>query len=241
MFPLNQRRYRPKRGRSIEALLSVSKKHMALLENEYNASIRDNDVRDELKVTIKNIFENLRSVFDYIARDVFESCCPGATMPDRLYFPVSDNDKKYEDKVRRDFPGLIESHPRIYELMKGIQDTKAQWWDAFSQATNANKHDDLLDQIRIERYQVTVTDSSGRSASWTSGAQFIGHVEVLGVRIDPKTQRPEANDRVTTTEVPHVDFRFSGIDENVLDFTGRSIKLTEEFYRKMVRELSSPQ
>lgn len=62
-----------KRTSSIEALLKRATSDLGELKAAYNASLHEQHVRDDLKVSIKNIFENLRSCLDYLAQDTFDT------------------------------------------------------------------------------------------------------------------------------------------------------------------------
>ena len=55
-----------KRAASIEALLRKANADFAGLRGAYDSSLHEMHVREDLKVAIKNIFENLRSCLDYL-------------------------------------------------------------------------------------------------------------------------------------------------------------------------------
>ena len=76
------------RSASIEALICKSRASFDDLKRQYEASLHEKAVREDLKVDIKNIFENLRSCLDYMAQELFDAFCKGAKKPDRLYFPI---------------------------------------------------------------------------------------------------------------------------------------------------------
>ena len=63
-----------KRENSIKALINKSKKTFDPLKKDYQASLNQKGVSEELKINIKNIFENLRSCLDYLAHDIFDTC-----------------------------------------------------------------------------------------------------------------------------------------------------------------------
>jgi hypothetical protein len=62
-----------KRAASIEALLRKVNADFAGLRVAYDASLHQKTVSEDLKVAIKNIFENLRSCLDYLAQDIFDA------------------------------------------------------------------------------------------------------------------------------------------------------------------------
>ena len=59
-----------KRATSIEALLRKARADFVDLKVAYTASLEEKNVREDLKVAIKNILENLRSCLDYLAHDI---------------------------------------------------------------------------------------------------------------------------------------------------------------------------
>jgi hypothetical protein len=77
-----------KRAASIEALIRKSREGLADLKKAYETSLHELVIRDDLKVDIKNIFENLRSCLDFLAQELFEAFCKGAKKPAKLYFPI---------------------------------------------------------------------------------------------------------------------------------------------------------
>ena len=67
-----------KRTSSIQALLRRATSDLQKIEEEYQASLHRQQVPDELRVDIKHLFENLRSVLDYVAHDIRDRYCPTA-------------------------------------------------------------------------------------------------------------------------------------------------------------------
>lgn len=66
-----------KRAASNEALIRKSHEGYTDLGKAYDASLHDKTIRDDLKVDIKNIFENLRLCLDCLAYELFEAFCKG--------------------------------------------------------------------------------------------------------------------------------------------------------------------
>lgn len=63
---------------SINALLERSKQDLTGIEQEYNKSLHTKKIEPSLKIDIKNLCENLRSVLDYLARDIRDKFSPPA-------------------------------------------------------------------------------------------------------------------------------------------------------------------
>jgi len=212
-----------KRDASIEALLRKARTDFAELKAAYESSLHEKTIREDLRVSIKNIFENLRSCLDYVAHDIFESKCSAAKKPDRLYFPIRPSVAEFRQAATKDFPGLEQSAPAVHAVLDAVQPYRDPWLGQFNKLNNHNKHQDLVEQTRTESRQVTVSRGGG-SVSWGPGVTFGGGVSVMGVPIDPRTQLPVPNDVVKTDVVTWVDFRFAEIDQPVLPFVEASLQ-----------------
>jgi hypothetical protein len=219
------------RAKSIEALLARATQDFTDLKKAYDTSLHEKHVREDLKVSIKNIYENLRSCLDYIAHDTFEKFC-ASKKPARLYFPIRSTANEFTQAVSKDFPALETSAPGLYACLEAVQPYNAAWLGKFNKLNNHNKHQDLVEQTRTESRHVTVS-SRGGSVSWGPGVTFGSGVSVVGVPIDPRTQMPIPNDVANTEVVIWVDFRFKEIDAPVLGFTEQSIATVEELFKKV--------
>jgi len=218
-----------KRASSIEALLRKSHSTFAELKQAYDASLHEQNVREDLKVDIKNIFENLRSCLDYLARDIFEAHCPLAKSPDRLYFPIRATATEFNQAINRDYPGLQTTSPVVCSILEDAQPYRDPWLGQFNRLNNDNKHQDLVEQTRVESRQVTVSRGGG-SVSWGPGVTFHGNVSVMGVPIDPRTQLPIPNKVAQTQVTIWVDFRFKENRMSVIPFIEESLKNVERIY-----------
>ena len=221
-----------KRSDSIEALLKKARGDFTRLKDEYNASLHEKHVRDDLKVSIKNIFENLRSCLDYLAHDIFEKHCTAATKPDRLYFPIRASAPEFGSVIAKDYPALQTTAPQVHRLLEAVQPYRDPWLGQFNKLNNHNKHQDLVEQSRTEARQVAVSRGGG-AVSWGSGVTFGSGVAVMGVPIDPKTQMPVPNTIARTELVIWVDFRFREIDQSVLPFIEASIENVDKLFSSL--------
>lgn len=222
-----------KRAASIEALLQRANADFQRLQAEYQASLTEKRVRDDLKVSIKNMFENLRSCLDYMAQDIFEIHCPHAKKPDRLYFPIRSTAAEFASATAKDFPGLQQNAKDVYDALEAVQPHANPWLGQFNKLNNHNKHQNLAEQTRTESRRVTVSGAGGGSVSWGPGVRFGPGVRVLGVPIDPATQMPVPNSQVKTDVKIWVDFRFAEIDQPVLPFLQASIQQVDALFRRL--------
>lgn len=219
-----------KRATSIEALLTKASADFEELRTAYNSSLDEKHVREDLKVLIKNIFENLRSCLDYIAQDTFDTHCAAAKKPDRLYFPIRATAPEFSQAMLKDYPSLQTTAKAVYDLFESVQPYQDPWLGQFNKLNNHNKHQDLVEQTRTEARHVTVSRDGG-SVSWGPGVTFGSGVSVVGVPIDSKTQMPVPNTVAKTEVVTWVDFRFKEIDEPVLRFVEYSIQSVDKLFQ----------
>ena len=223
-----------KRTASIEALIKKSRESFIDLREAYEKSLHEKTIREDLRVDIKNIFENLRSCLDYLAQELFETHCAGHHKPDRLYFPIRSSSADFSQVVGRDFPGLMAVCRPAYDYLESIQPYHAPWLGQFNRLNNENKHQNLSEQTRTESRTVSVTHPGGGGVSWGPGVTFGGGVSVMGVPIDPRTQLPVPNNLVQTTITTWVDFRFAEIDQSALHFVELSINNVEAAFKELL-------
>ena len=214
------------REKNIVALVSRCRSTLDDLKGAYQSSLNAKEVSKELKIDIKNILENLRSCLDYLAHDIHDEFIPGTIS--RLYFPICDTVEKLENAIARDYSGLDQISPDVYNLLEEVQPYNDDWLGNFNRLTNNNKHEDLEEQTRTETKRVTVSAKSGNgSVSWGSGVTFGSGVSVMGVPIDSNTQLPVPNSTTETKIEIWVDFKFAENGESVIPFLTKSIDKVE--------------
>jgi hypothetical protein len=221
-----------KRAASIEALLRKANQDFVGLKTAYESSLHEKHVREDLKVSIKNIFENLRSCLDYLAQDIFETHCATARKPKRLYFPIRATPAEFVSAISKDYPNLQSTAKVVYDTLEAAQPFHDPWLGQFNKLNNHNKHQDLVEQTRTEARHVTVSRGGG-SVSWGPGVTFGSGVSVMGVPIDPRTQMPVPNTVAKTEVVIWVDFRFKEIDQPVLLFVEASLRNVDKLFQQL--------
>jgi hypothetical protein len=221
-----------KRTASIDALLRKSRGGLAGLKAAYEKSLHDKTIHEDLKVDIKNIFENLRSCLDYLAHEMFEAHCLPAPEPERLYFPIRSSRADFESVMDSEYPGLKSKCAPLFTYLETLQPYNTPWLGAFNRLNNQNKHQNLAEQVRRETKSVTVARGGG-SVSWGPGVTFGSGVSVMGVPIDPRTQLPVPNNCVQTTITTWVDFKFAELDESAFPFIEKSLRSVEVTYESI--------
>jgi hypothetical protein len=225
-----------KRNTNIEALIKNSRTTFAHLQKEYDASLHEKTVRENLKIDIKNILGNLRSCLDYLAHDLFDTLCVGTKRPRHLYFPIRHTGDKFQKMMRDEYSTLEANNKEVFDFLDSIQPYNSPWLGQMNELNNENKHQDLVEQTRTELRQVTITTNLG-SASWSSGAVFGSGAVVMGVPIDVRTQMPVKNNHSNTSVLIWVDFQFKDNGLSVLPFISNSISNVENIFLTLKKHL----
>jgi len=190
----------------------------------YDRSLHAKTIDTQLRVDIKNACENLRSVLDYIAKDIRERYCPSASPGVRFYFPILPDKPTFDRKLDEWFPGLRQAAPAVVAALESRQpfQAKQEWLGHFNQVNNENKHGDLVEQTRVENLETRVTGRGGQ-VSWGPGVTFGQGVSIMGVPIDPRTQLPVPDPSVKVERITWVDFHFAGIEVSALGLLRKSL------------------
>lgn len=229
------------RKADIEALLERANKAEPKIIEEYNKSLRDKTIGNNLKIDIKDYFSHLRSVLDYLAHDIVETYCPNANPKDRLYFPISSDQSSFEGIMRKSYPDLNINSIKVYSILENIQPYKKSengWFSSFNKINNKNKHEQLTPQKRTETNRVNVKNNNGTSASWNPDMVKFGSgpgvsVFIGDVRIDPNTQLPEPSNTQTVTIEKWVDFQFEGTDVSAIWLIRESLKQVKVIFNDL--------
>ncbi len=211
----------------VAALLKRCKSDFASVKSEYENSLHAKCISADLKISIKNLSENLRSVLDYLAHDIRETFCPNASAKQRFYFPIAQDPSRFEGQMEKFYPGLKEGSPDLYGYLESIQPyhKKYAWLGQFNRLNNENKHDSLVEQTRTERERVTVKSDSGARVSWSpQNVKFGRGVSIGGVPVNPATQMPVPHPCQTVERTIWVDFRFQGIEISALGLLTAVVK-----------------
>jgi hypothetical protein len=132
----------------LQSLLSYADNQQKEISNEYSQYL-DGNIPATLQIKIKNYFENLRSLLDYIASDI---CADVLRLRERhkCYFPIyCDSQNDFVRFCGINFPGLETTDPRIYATLANIQPFNTDEFSSLkllSVYTNQNKHRDLSPQ-----------------------------------------------------------------------------------------------
>jgi hypothetical protein len=224
----------------IEALLERARKDLAKIENDYGESLSAKQIDPALRIDIKNLCGNLRSVLDYLARDIREAYCQSADPKARFYFPILPDRQQFEAQVDKWFPDLRAAAPDVWASLEGVQPYQIDfdWIAQFNRVNNDNKHKQLVEQTRAERHEVRVTTQGGGRVSWSPrNVRFGSGVSIGGVPVDPTTQMPVPDSSQRVQRITWVDFQFEGIGVSALGLLRRAVEGIREINQRLQKHL----
>ena len=117
------------------------------VRQDYENAIQARSVPEFLPVRIKNLCENLRSVLDYLAQEMWDPYGNKHKARPKVYFPIRRSLKEYEEYMARLFPGLKPKNRNLWkflERMQPIPGSGEAWLGDFNKLNNRNKHFDLV-------------------------------------------------------------------------------------------------
>lgn len=214
-----------KRKDDVDALITRSRKDFDAVEAGYQKCLHDHAISAELRIDIKNLCGNLRSILDYIARDIRETHCASANSSVRFYFPIMLDATQLQNQMNNWYPGLSAACVDLWNYLESIQPyhTSYAWLGKFNRVNNENKHESLVEQTRTETQRVNVSFGGG-SVSWNpSAVKFGSGVFIGGVPVNPSTQMPVPSPSQKVERIIWVDFRFDGINESALGLLRQSL------------------
>lgn len=176
---------------------------MEIIEKQYYCLLERKEVPDDLIIDLKDFYWNLKSILDYAWKHIGEDW----NFPMRNSEKDLMNSKKYNNKSN-------------LEKVKNFQPYNNTIAKTLNSINNWYKHMCLIPQKRMEETRVTVSWQWWGSVSWGSWVTFWSWVSIMWVPVDPSTQRPIANNIVTTKEEKWISFIFDtntieGLDKNI--------------------------
>jgi hypothetical protein len=206
------------RKANIQALIVRCEADLAKVAKEYRNSLDAQKIGNDLKVDIKNLCENLRSVLDYIAHDLGEKYCPDADPKTQFYFLIRLSKPDFEGSMERSYPGLHERAPDLWAYLESVQPyyNAFRWLDSFNRVNNENKHGNLVEQTRTETDQVKVSFQGGNVRWLPKNVKFGSGVSIGGIAVDPRTQMPVPHPSQKVERIRWVDFRFADLNVSAL-------------------------
>ena len=237
------------RADDVRALLTAAADQLQTIEAGYDKALRDESL--DLRVPVKHLMEDLRSALDYMAHDIYDSCCraqraaSGKPDPRTIYFPYGQRENDFRSGLGSSLPGLQSAAPRIYDLIRAIQPfcSGDTWLYDLCSILNQKKHDRLTAQTRTERETHTVEGPTGSvtipvnnpSVRITSKP---GAVRLFDVPAQFRSDRilTAPSDKLKHQRTKWVAFLFEGSSVNVLRLLRKAVpgicKLGEDLYQE---------
>jgi hypothetical protein len=214
------------RTNDIKALLKRSAGDFKTLQVKYEQCLHAQTIPSDLKIDIKNLAGNLRSVLDYIANDIRDKYCSPVKPKEQFYFPILSDVASFNAQCAKWYPSLQNSCPDLWAYLESIQPYHqgCEWLSHFNRLNNENKHESLVEQTRTETKRIDVKFNGGR-VNWNPDAVKFGPgVRIGGVPVNPSTQMPVPDSSQKVEVIIWVDFRFDGIDVSALVLLKNSLE-----------------
>jgi hypothetical protein len=238
------------RRSDVESILIAATQQHGAVRQDYERALQDKSL--DLRVPVKNLMENLRSALDYMAHDIYESCCQSARVasgqpdPKAIYFPYGKTEADFKGGVGSYLPGLATHAPDIYKILLSIQpfvcgDT---WLYDLCAILNEKKHDRLKAQERLESETYTVESQHGSVTIPVNNPNVTvtsppGAVKIFGVPAEFGRDgiRTAPSDALKHKRTKWVAFTFEGTNVNVINLLDKATagirNLAEELYQKI--------
>jgi len=238
------------RKSDVGAILIAATQQYDTVRQDYERALRDKSL--DLRVPLKNLMENLRSALDYMAHDIYESCCQstrtasGQPDPKSIYFPYGKTEADFKAGLGSSLPGLATNAPDVYKILISIQpficgDT---WLCDLCVILNEKKHDRLKAQERSESETYTVESQHGSVTIPVNNpnkkaTSLPGAVKIFGV---PAEFREDGIHTAPSDTLKHkrtrwVAFIFEGTNVNVINLLDKATagieNLAEELYQRI--------
>lgn len=114
----------------------------------YEAALKSEQISDEFQLSLKELFEHLRSALDYCAMEIYDRC--GSGKPNaKIYFPITSrgtNTSEFPAVLKRVLPGIVGNRPDMVTLLASFQpfgDPGNDWLPDLSMIVNRAKHCEL--------------------------------------------------------------------------------------------------
>ncbi|MCT9852831.1 hypothetical protein P2R64_20870 [Priestia megaterium] len=215
---------------------------LLLIAENYVKAVENKEMKEILKVKIKNTMENLRSCLDYCIHDIDE--CVLGKHRIKLYFPYKETKNEFKDIINKNFKGLRNKNPKIYSILESIQDFQNEdspWLTILCRKTNKVKHDSSLEQKRQDNHQVDI--GNGLISMVNTRATFEGCVMngvPLSLSVSPEgniTSRQPIDPRLSIEKIDWVTFTISGTNRDVLEFLTQCKNGIERMVREIYTEI----
>lgn len=134
------------------ACLEEAELQLETIRTLINTSMSSTQNEPKIKLTSKNFIENCRSPLDYVACYAFDKYCKSNYEEKELkrmktYFPILSCETRFEECIAKNFKGLKEIAPEVFDLFQSLQPFNGnQWILNLNSLAKENKHRNLTKQ-----------------------------------------------------------------------------------------------
>ncbi len=230
------------------AIIATARKQYEAIRRDYDHALQDHSL--DLRIPVKNLMENLRSALDYMAHDIYESCCKsfsaasGKSDPRNIYFPYGKTDQDFRAGLGNSLPNLLSQNLYVYQLVESIQPfrSKDSWLYDLCSILNENKHDKLTAQVRSETETYTVKSEYGSVGIIVNNpniqvTSMPGAVKIFGVPAQFTSEgiKTAPSDRLTHRREKWIAFIFEGSNVNVIGLLDKAVVEISDFADRLYR------
>lgn len=144
----------------MEELLVEIEENIEKIKGYNQIANYDNTIKVLLRPKVKSTLEHLRSCLDYMLHDIDDYYAKeNNDLPrEKIYFPYKPSKKDFQNYMKKDFPNLNIQNYTLYKIIEHTQVHKCKdnWMHDLCKLTNDNKHDNLLEQNRVDDAQVNI-------------------------------------------------------------------------------------
>jgi hypothetical protein len=210
-----------------ESKLLLSKAEIILQEIEasYTDYLARNEITEDMKLLIKDYLDKVNTALDFAAFQVFSTYCAKYIKPKdleraeaKVYFPLRNNIKDFNNYIKKVFPGLLEDRPDIVEVFKKYQPfpLRPKWLFYLRDLAKHNKHRTFSKQVNRKDTKINYLSLPG-NINFMGGGTLVTEgdtplFEIDGAHIDLE----DPPDGVSFNGTIEIDFIFLSIDQPVL-------------------------
>lgn len=220
----------------VTIILEEAKRQYQNIRKNYDRALKEKSM--DLRVPVKNLMENLRSSLDYMAHDIYESCCQSARLasgnpdPRNIYFPYGLTEQNFRSGVGSSLPNLLTENADVYNLIESIQPFKCNdnWLYDLCSVLNEKKHDKLKAQIRTETERHHVESEHGSVSIIVNDPNVKitsqpGAVKIFGVPAEFSSEgiRTAPSDKLKHSRITWVSFTFEDTEIDVIGMLEKSM------------------
>lgn len=240
-----------KRYKDAIALIQESTKQYEEVKDLYDKALRDKSL--DIRIKVKNLMENLRSILEYTTHDIYEDICEphcrklGKRVPRNIYFPYGRTENDFKSSIANSLPDIEILSMPIFTIIKGVQPfiSSSPWICDLCSINNENKHDRLTPQSREEVETYTVEGNQGSVSVIVNNPNVQvtsqpGAVSIFGV---PAQFTPEGI-KTAPSNLRHkrtiwVSFVFEGTTINVMNLLNSAVPNVKALANSIYEELGN--